>query len=31
MPEERHATIFHPAALRAVRALFAPPSAPAAP
>jgi uncharacterized protein len=29
MPEEKHSTIYHPAALRAFRALFAPP--PAAP
>lgn len=29
MPEERHATIFHPAALRAFRTVFAPPPAPA--
>ena len=25
MPDEQHQTIFHPAALRAFRALFAPP------
>jgi predicted alpha/beta superfamily hydrolase len=30
MPEEKHSTIYHPAALRAFRALFAPPPAPPA-
>ena len=29
MPEEKHSTIFHPGALKAFRALFAPPPAPA--
>jgi uncharacterized protein len=28
MPEEKHSTIYHPAALRAFRAVFAPPPAP---
>jgi uncharacterized protein len=27
MPDEKHSTIYHPAALRAFRALFAPPAA----
>jgi hypothetical protein len=31
MPEETHGTIYHPAALRAFRLLFAPPPVPAAP
>jgi predicted alpha/beta superfamily hydrolase len=30
MPEEKHSTIYHPAALRAFRALFKPPASPAA-